>query len=122
EKIRWYRKHYGTLGLLAKGVRVLAGERKVRDPSIAAVESKAAVPGAEAVIAARFFRQRAMRAFPAQRKLREVVLVTDSVSRGSLFGGVATAVLLAAIVARQGGMGLRVLCRQERANEKSVQA
>jgi hypothetical protein len=122
EKIRWYRKHYGTMGLFAKGIRVLAGERKVRDPSIAAVEAKAAVPGADALIAARFFRQRPLRAFPAQRKLREVVLVTDSVSRGSLFGGVATAILLAAVVAREAGMGLRVLCRQERANEKSIQS
>ena len=122
EKIVWYRKHYGLKGLLLKGVRVLAGERKVRDPSMAALEAKTTVPTIEQLLAARFFRQRAIRAFPAQRAAREVVLVTDSVAPGSLFGGVATAILVAGVVALRAGIGLRIICRQERANEKSIAA
>ncbi len=122
EKIVWYRRHYGLLGLLRKGIRVLGGERKVRDPAMVAMESHSAAPTIDQLLASRFFRQRPLRAFPAQPGTRRVVMVTDSVSRGSLFGGVATAILLAALVARRTGLGLRIICRHERPDEKSVQA
>lgn len=124
EKIVWYRNRYGLRGLLLKGIRVLAGERKarVRDPSIVALESKALIPSSEQLLAVRFFRQRPLRAYPTQRRAREVVLVMDSISRGSLFGGVATSILVAAVVARKAGIGLKILCRQERANEREIPA
>jgi hypothetical protein len=123
EKIVWYRKHYGTVGLLRKGMRMLGGERKVTDPAMAAVQARAAsVPTIEHLLAARFFRQRPLRTYPVKRDTPQVVLITDSVSRGSLFGGVATAILLATLVARRLGYRLRVVCRQEHPDEKSVQS
>ncbi len=48
-------------------------------------------------------------------KLR-VNLVTDSISSGSLFGGVGTAIIFSALVSKQLGADLRIITRTERAD------
>ncbi len=47
-------------------------------------------------------------------------LVTDSINKGSLFGGVATAILLAALLAERRGMRLRIVTRTEKPNTANV--
>lgn len=49
-----------------------------------------------------------------------ITLVTDSINAGSLFGGVATAIILAAELAKASGRRLRVLTRTESAHQDNV--
>ncbi|MBI2769636.1 MAG: hypothetical protein HYX47_08440 [Burkholderiales bacterium] len=49
---------------------------------------------------------------------RRVNVVTDSVNAGSFYGGVGTAILLAALVARATGAALRVITRSESARAR----
>jgi hypothetical protein len=44
---------------------------------------------------------------------RRLTMVTDSINAGSLFGGVGTAIVLSALLARQLGAGLRLITRLE---------
>lgn len=50
-----------------------------------------------------------------------VSIVTDSVNRGSLYGGVGTAVLLGALIANARGARLRIVTRTEKAEPQGVQ-
>lgn len=130
EKIRWYIKHYGWAGLLGKGLVVATGgrlgqslSRRGRQLPVLSVPVGPAERGpadAETLLQARFFRQQPLPVFPLQKSSPQVVLVTDSVSRGSLFGGVATAILLAGHVARAKGWNLQVVCRQEMPDAASI--
>lgn len=51
---------------------------------------------------------------------RRITMVTDSVSKGSLYGGVGTAIILGALVSEKLGCRLRILTRSERADSDSV--
>lgn len=51
-----------------------------------------------------------------------VNIVTDSINAGSLFGGVGTAMILAALLARARGARLRVITRTERAHTANLDA
>lgn len=51
--------------------------------------------------------------FPETAAPRRLTMVTDSISAGSLFGGVGTAVMLAALLARRMDLPLRVVTRNE---------
>src|SRR5262245_4550080 len=51
-----------------------------------------------------------------------VSLVTDSVSAGSLYGGVGTSLLLAALLAESRGARLRIITRHDRADPSGVEA
>lgn len=53
------------------------------------------------------------RVFRVPGQLRRVTMVTDSISEGSLFGGVGTAIVLAAALARHTDATLRVVTRVE---------
>jgi O-antigen biosynthesis protein len=53
---------------------------------------------------------------------RRITLVTDSVNSGSLFGGVGTAILLSATLARRFGAGLRIVTELEAASPSGVAA
>lgn len=52
---------------------------------------------------------------------RRVNVVTDSISKGSLFGGVGTALILAAQLANRMDASLRIITRTERAPPENVQ-
>jgi len=50
-----------------------------------------------------------------------VSVVTDSINRGSLYGGVGTAIILAALVAEASGARLRIVTRTERAQPTGLE-
>lgn len=52
---------------------------------------------------------------------RRVNMVTDSISDGSLFGGVATALIFAALLANKLNVQLRIITRTERAKPQNVE-
>lgn len=116
---RWYLKHRGVRALLLKGGQVLRGERP--DPVAAAVAlaSKEGVTRDDLVDRV-FFRQKALGSYPAQPGTAQVVMVTDSIGKGSLFGGVATSIILSALVARKAGLPLRIVTREEPAVEENI--
>ncbi|MFC7690677.1 hypothetical protein ACFQY5_14945 [Paeniroseomonas aquatica] len=53
-----------------------------------------------------------MVSFPDPGQPRRLTMVTDSISAGSLFGGVGTAAILAALLAKRQDMALRIVTRQ----------
>ncbi|MDO9104112.1 MAG: hypothetical protein Q7U57_04035 [Methylovulum sp.] len=58
--------------------------------------------------------------FLPELQARRVNLVTDSISGGSLFGGVGTALIFAALLANRLHMQLRIITRTERAKPQNV--
>jgi hypothetical protein len=52
--------------------------------------------------------------------VRRVSIVTDSVSSGSLFGGVGTALIFSALLANEMGAQLRIITRTQRAQPESI--
>jgi len=50
-----------------------------------------------------------------------ISLVTDIINRGSLYGGVATAIIMAALVAESKGVRLRIITRSEWADPSALQ-
>ena len=81
----------------------------------------AAMPGQEAPVPsaaqwaqARFEALTPLRTWRMPRQVRQrVSLVTDSIGKGSLFGGVGTALILATLVANRRGADLRIITRTE---------
>lgn len=140
EKIRWYRETYGLRPLIVRGVEVLlrvkpfhqAASRAALGGGYTSTHSRVADGGAVGVsahdrnenarsvseiVAARFFQNQPLQVFSAPGPQRRLNLVTDSVSKGSLFGGVGTAILLAVELAKAEGAELRVVTRTEAADE-----
>jgi hypothetical protein len=101
-----YRRRFGWRATLAR-VR-----QEWRRP--APTEAAGGPREVSAVLAERFVALTPLRVFgtPAQGR-RRVTLVTDSIGRGSLFGGVGTALLLATMVANRRGADLRIVTRTE---------
>lgn len=54
-----------------------------------------------------------LRVFTELRSKRRINLVTDSINSGSLFGGVATGIILAVLIARKWHCDLRIITRTE---------
>jgi SAM-dependent methyltransferase len=68
----------------------------------------------------RFETLQPLRAFAIPRVARpRVNLVTDSINKGSLFGGVGTAIVFSALLAERLNCALRVITRTERADERN---
>lgn len=57
---------------------------------------------------------RPLTTYPESAKVRRITLVTDSIGPSSLFGGVGTALILAALWSRRAGADLRIVTRTER--------
>lgn len=68
----------------------------------------------------RFPGLRPLRTFAAAAGAPRISLVTDSISKGSMFGGVGTALLLAAQVANRLDARLRIVTRTERPDPENV--
>lgn len=69
---------------------------------------------AQALIQARFGQSAPLTVFTVPRTGRpRISVVTDSINRGSLFGGVGTCMLLAALLVRRRGARLRIITRTE---------
>lgn len=119
----------------AFGTRALIGELQRRlttpvPPGMlpAAVPAPDAPPAprgapqpAQTMIAARFGNSAPLSVFMVPRTGRpRVSIVTDSINKGSLFGGVGTSMILAALLVRQRGARLRVITRTEPAQTANL--
>ncbi|MGK8205217.1 class I SAM-dependent methyltransferase [Burkholderia cenocepacia] len=71
---------------------------------------------ADELIADHFNNTRPLRVYPVPGEPRRVTMVTDSISPGSLFGGVGTAIVFATSLAKRLGAKLRLVTRTEVAN------
>jgi hypothetical protein len=63
-----------------------------------------------------------LRTYPEPRSVRRVSIVTDGISPGLLYGGVATAVLLGALIAQRTKADLRIITRFTEADPATVGA
>ncbi|MDN7509520.1 class I SAM-dependent methyltransferase [Burkholderia multivorans] len=68
---------------------------------------------ADELIADHFNNTRPLRIYPVPGEPRRVTMVTDSISPGSLFGGVGTAIVFATSLAKRLGAKLRLVTRTE---------
>jgi hypothetical protein len=64
----------------------------------------------------------ALRTYAAPHDKPRVTIITDSVSSGSLYGGVGTALILGTLLARRLGAGLRLVTRSEPATADNIGA
>lgn len=69
----------------------------------------------------RFENLRPLRTYSTPAGSRRITMVTDSISKGSLFGGVGTAILLSARLANRLDARLRIVTRTERPDPENVQ-
>ncbi|MET0257384.1 MAG: hypothetical protein ABW179_02290, partial [Methylobacterium sp.] len=98
----------------------MAERRRVREAfaALAAVASAAPAPsagpgGPGAVSAARRLGQPPLRVFQAPGDAPRLSMVTDSINEGSLFGGVATALIFSVLLAERTGRRLRIVTRTQ---------
>jgi hypothetical protein len=70
-------------------------------------------PTLDALLRERFPGLEPLRTYAAPHDAPRVTVVTDSINAGSLYGGVGTALVLAALLARRLGAGLRLVTRTE---------
>jgi hypothetical protein len=75
---------------------------------------------AYSVLSARFGQLRPIHIYRMPETAPRVTMVTDSVNAGSLFGGVGTAMIFCALLARRLGSPLRVVTRTERPDRKNL--
>ena len=73
------------------------------------------------VLSARFSQLRPIHIYRMPETAPRVTMVTDSVNSGSLFGGVGTAMIFCALLARRLGSPLRVVTRTERPDRSNLQ-
>lgn len=71
------------------------------------------VPDVDTLVGERYFRLRPLAVFAVPHAAKRLSVVTDSINSGSLYGGVGTAIVLAALVARRIGATLRIITRTE---------
>jgi hypothetical protein len=113
-----YRRVHGTRKLFTEGVALLRARRAgalIHGVPGSAFDENGWVSARE-LVKARSQGTTPIRVFsvPAGQTPR-VTVVTDSINRGSLYGGVGTALILAALIAEARGARLRVVTRTERA-------
>ncbi len=77
---------------------------------------------AEGMLTAQFSNLLPIAVYPELEAARRVTMITDSVNAGSLFGGVATAINLAALLAERLGVQLRIVTRNDPPNSDNVGA
>jgi len=71
------------------------------------------VPDVDSLVGERYYRLRPLAVFAVPHAAKRLSVVTDSINAGSLYGGVGTAIVLAALVARRIGATLRIITRTE---------
>lgn len=92
-------------------------------PEPAPSAGRAATPHpAQALVQARFGQSAPLTVFAVPRTGRpRISVVTDSINRGSLFGGVGTCMLLAALLVKRRGARLRIITRTEPSQTANLQ-
>jgi hypothetical protein len=117
DRIHRYWRTHGTAALIWKVAHKLSRTRQL-------LKSKPGIN--KPTSAAQLCRDHFLEVTPARTyslpcaQIRRVCIVTDSISSGSLFGGVATALILAAVLANKLGSHLRIVTRTERAQPGNV--
>lgn len=124
-RARRYQKTHGTRKLIRESLARLM--RRVLGPSYT-VTSGLTVPDDHGWISARDLVRGNTQACAPLRVFfippgepARVSLVTDSINRGHLYGGVGTAIILAALVAQARGARLRLITRIERAQPEGLE-
>jgi len=128
EKIAWYRKNRGLRALVRRAFKgrdasfTLPGEAaRTGAMTPSAAELKAALSGqvtdVDSLVRQAFAPIQPLPIYQAPGPRARINLVTDSISSGSLFGGVATAIILAVLLAKRTGAKLRVVTRSEAPDE-----
>ncbi|WP_266157761.1 hypothetical protein [Dyella silvatica] len=125
EKIRWYRREHGIRALIVRGVEVLVRAKPLKSatevnwlPARVQQYIGAGDGGAKFtsdLIDSRFPAIRPLPVYTAPGPKIRLNLVTDSINEGSLFGGVGTAILMAAVLANKRGAVLRIVTRTQAA-------
>lgn len=128
DKVRWYSRTYGRRAMMVRIVeRLLKVEPRFPGALMLPPPAPRAQPvpeassrSARAVLDERFASLRALPLFTAPGTERRLNIVTDSIGTSSLFGGVGTALILGALLAKKRGATLRVVTRTERPDEGAV--
>lgn len=134
EKVGWYYRNYGVRPLIVRGIESLLGVEPAHRSGVYSVpvrqrlpQTAPEVPAAKGApkpamefVQARFAQNQPLRVFSAPGPECRINLVTDSVNVGSLFGGVGTAIIIAAHLANARGAHLRVVTRMQPADERGV--
>lgn len=81
---------------------------------------EAAVPSVAAMLDNRFRSLRPISVFDEEPSGRRITIITDSISKGSLFGGVGTALMLGALAAQRAKATLRIVTREEVADASAL--
>lgn len=127
EKIGWYWRNRGIAGLVKRVIKgrapspdyVLTGHAGgVPTRSGNATKASHATTSAHLLVSDQFPSAQPMRVYTVPESLARLNLVTDSISAGSLFGGVGTAIILATMLASRRGARLRVVTRREAPDER----
>jgi hypothetical protein len=125
EKALRYRRVYGTRKMIRDGFIRLAGGHPVLPGGLLPPPSldESGWVSARELVKAHRAATSALQLFPAPRTdTPRVSLVTDSINKGSLYGGVGTAIILASLIAEVRGATLRVITRTERPVPSGVDA
>lgn len=124
-RARRYWKTYGTRQLIRESVARLV--RRFLGPSYTVAAGLPVADDQGWVNAGELARKQAQMCAPLrlfsvpQGDPPRVSFVTDSINKGSLYGGVGTAIILAALVAEASGARLRVVTRTERAQPAGLE-
>lgn len=86
------------------------------NPSVAPIIAQSQAIPAHSLISRRFAAIEPLPIFTSAGPKLRINLVTDSINKGSLFGGVGTAIILSALLADKRGASLRVVTRTEPAD------
>jgi O-antigen biosynthesis protein len=126
QKIIWYYKTHGLFALIKRAMRKLVGlpghqsavsPDRLGTPAAQAVDNH---PTAAEVWNSRFPALRPLPIYASPASRSRLTMVTDSLSPGSLFGGVGTALILSARIAEKHGMELRIVTRTQKPARSSL--
>jgi hypothetical protein len=124
-RARRYWKTYGTRQLIRESVARLV--RRFLGPSYTVAAGLPVADDQGWVNAGELARKQAQMCAPLrlfsvpQGDPVRVSIVTDSINKGSLYGGVGTAIIMAALVAEASGARLRIVTRTERAQPAGLE-
>lgn len=101
--------------------RIVADVIQTRENIIPRTTTAANTPSrSQDILRSRFLALQPMRLYSVPRTPLRVNMVTDSINQGSLYGGVATAMIFSVLLARRLNARLRLVTRTEKADEANL--